>query len=159
VIIGNNITLSDVAAGTGTWSSSNTSIASVVSSTGVVTGVSAGTITITYTVDNGCGAATATYGVSVTTSRPGGNTTSITLEGGKSLMLYPNPTTGDFTIESPEAGTFTITTLEGKTAAKIALTQGKNAINMPKELAAGIYMCRYAGSGGSKVVIRLVYEP
>ena len=41
----------------GTWSSSNTSIATVNSSTGVVTGVAAGTTTITYTTaanGNGC---------------------------------------------------------------------------------------------------------
>lgn len=38
----------------GTWSSSNTSIASVVSTTGVVTGNVFGTATITYTLPTGC---------------------------------------------------------------------------------------------------------
>ena len=49
-----------------TWSSSNTSIATVNSSTGLVTGIAAGTATITATV-NGC---TGTYSVTVNSSPP-----------------------------------------------------------------------------------------
>jgi len=52
VCIGSTTTLSD--AGSGTWSSSNTAQATVVSGTGVVTGVAAGTPTITYTLPTGC---------------------------------------------------------------------------------------------------------
>ena len=48
VCVGSTITLS--AAGGGTWSSSTTSVATVVSATGVVTGVSLGTTIITYTI-------------------------------------------------------------------------------------------------------------
>ncbi len=51
--IGNTMTLGS--SGTGTWSSSNSGVASVVSTTGVVSGVSAGTATITYTLTStGC---------------------------------------------------------------------------------------------------------
>ncbi len=56
--------LTDSVAG-GTWSSANTGIASVIGSTGVVTGVSAGTTTITYIVNQQCGADTATTSVQV----------------------------------------------------------------------------------------------
>ena len=48
---GSSVTLSDATSG-GTWSSSNTATAVVNSSTGVVTGVSAGTATISYTYTN-----------------------------------------------------------------------------------------------------------
>ncbi len=41
--------------GTGAWSSSNTSVATVNSSTGVVTAVAAGTCNIVYTITGGCG--------------------------------------------------------------------------------------------------------
>jgi|GEM_PF-3173397 len=44
-----------LAGGTGAWSSSNSSVATVVSSTGVVTAVAAGTCNIVYTITNGCG--------------------------------------------------------------------------------------------------------
>ncbi len=50
---GSTITLSDFTSG-GLWSSSNTAQATVVSGTGVVTGVLASTPTITYTLPTGC---------------------------------------------------------------------------------------------------------
>ena len=52
---GSSLALSDATSG-GVWSSSNTAIATVTASTGIVTGVAAGTDTITYTVTNinGC---------------------------------------------------------------------------------------------------------
>jgi hypothetical protein len=55
---GNNITLAD-ATGGGVWSSSNTSVATVNISTGVVAGIAAGSSTITYAVINGSGCVTA----------------------------------------------------------------------------------------------------
>ncbi len=50
--VGFTITLSNTTTG-GTWSSDNTGVASVNATSGVVTGVSAGTATITYTVTSG----------------------------------------------------------------------------------------------------------
>ncbi len=52
VCVGSTVTLSDASAG-GTWSSSNPLVA-FISGTGVVTGVSAGTATITYKLATGC---------------------------------------------------------------------------------------------------------
>ena len=56
-------TLSSTIAG-GTWTSSSTSVATV-SSIGVVSGVSAGVTTISYTVTNGCGSATTSRSMTV----------------------------------------------------------------------------------------------
>jgi uncharacterized protein YjdB len=53
VCVGSTTTLTDVTGG-GTWSSSNLSLATVGTSSGVVTGVAAGTPTITYTLAAGC---------------------------------------------------------------------------------------------------------
>lgn len=47
------ITLSDTTTG-GTWSSSNTAVATVGTSTGIVTGISGGTATISYSLSTGC---------------------------------------------------------------------------------------------------------
>jgi len=63
VCVGSTTTLSDSATG-GSWSSSNTSIATV-SSKGVVTGLSAGTDTIKYTVTLSCGTAATTFVIKV----------------------------------------------------------------------------------------------
>jgi len=61
VCVGATATLTDVTAG-GTWSSSNTTIASVNASTGVVTGNMNGTVVINYTSISGC-VATASFTV------------------------------------------------------------------------------------------------
>ncbi len=65
---GSVITLTD-ASGSGVWSSSNTSIATV-DAFGVVSGITSGTFNISYTVTNGCGTL-ATYSVvTVSTTLP-----------------------------------------------------------------------------------------
>ena len=73
------------AAGGGTWSSVSGGFASI-SGTGVVTGIAAGTSTISYTVTNSCGTAAATV---VVTVNPSPNAGSIT--GG--LIVCPTTTT------------------------------------------------------------------
>ncbi|MBI3138218.1 MAG: hypothetical protein HYZ15_06510 [Sphingobacteriales bacterium] len=65
-VLGSSIQLSSATPG-GAWSSSNSLVARV-GSTGVVTGESAGTATITYTITSGCGTAAQTLGVTVTTA-------------------------------------------------------------------------------------------
>jgi len=75
ICAGTITTLSEGVAG-GTWTSSNTAVA-LVSSTGTVSGVSAGTSTITYKVSNACGTSskTATVTVGGIASIIGGTTT------------------------------------------------------------------------------------
>ena len=67
----------------GTWSSSNTSVATV-DANGVITGVAPGTATITYTVTGtgGCADATATRTVTVTAAPSAG-----TLSGTQSVLI------------------------------------------------------------------------
>ncbi|MES2703643.1 MAG: GEVED domain-containing protein, partial [Bacteroidota bacterium] len=63
VCIGNTSTLANTATG-GTWTSSNTAVATVGSATGIVSGVTAGTATVTYRASSGIGCfATATVSV------------------------------------------------------------------------------------------------
>ena len=54
----------------GSWTSSNTTTASVLTSSGVVTGIAPGTANITYTVINGCGSAYAVRSITVTYALP-----------------------------------------------------------------------------------------
>ena len=72
VCIGNTTTLTDATSG-GTWSSSNTAVASV-SASGVVSGISGGTATITYN-NGGCGIATATSTVATAPASISGSST------------------------------------------------------------------------------------
>ena len=65
VCVNSTITLASTT-NSGVWTSSNTALATINSSTGVVTGVAAGTVTFTYTVTNSYSCATAvTYTVTV----------------------------------------------------------------------------------------------
>ena len=51
---GGTTSLSDAAGGSGTWSSSNIAVATIDPTTGIVTGVIAGTSTISFTATSGC---------------------------------------------------------------------------------------------------------
>lgn len=55
ICIGSTTTVTSNGTSGGTWSSSDPSVVTVNSSTGVVTGVAAGSATITYTLASGCG--------------------------------------------------------------------------------------------------------
>ena len=114
---GSTITLTDTASG-GTWSSSASSIASV-SPSGVVTGMSSGTATITYQVTGICGTAFGTHSVTVaagssagTLSGPAtvcpGGTISITDAGGATGGTWSSSNTAIATVNS--AGSVTAVT-------------------------------------------------
>ncbi len=99
VCVGSSITLTDATAG-GTWTTTG-GRATVGATTGVVTGMSAGTAIITYTVSNSCGTATATYNVAVNSSSPspilgstvacGGSTTTLSDAVGGGVWSTSNP--------------------------------------------------------------------
>jgi hypothetical protein len=88
--IGTSTTLTDATTG-GTWSSSDAAIATI-SSAGVVTGVAAGTVTITYTVTGSGGCATSVYATFNVNTVPTGtlNPTSgsLTLCGGAPVNIW-----------------------------------------------------------------------
>jgi trimeric autotransporter adhesin len=139
--------------GGGTWSSANPAIASV-SGTGVVTGNSVAATTITYTLPaTGC---FGTRGVNVLAARAG--SPSGVIESAGLLKVYPNPTSGTLTIDAPEAGTFTVYTIDGKEVAQYTVSASVNMVTLPSSLAAGIYMCRFVGADGASAIVRLVYE-
>jgi len=103
---GKTDTLTDVAPG-GKWSSSNNSIATVSGS--MVTGVSAGTDTIKYTVSNTCGSAVATFLITVSAPSAGnisGNTTVCT---GVTDSLTDTVSGGTWTSRQPYYGTVSST--------------------------------------------------
>jgi uncharacterized protein (TIGR02145 family) len=79
ICIGTTSSFSSTVSG-GTWSSSNTTIATVNTSTGLVTGVSGGTTTISYTIagTGSCPAVTTTRAITVTAATTF-NTSSITI--------------------------------------------------------------------------------
>lgn len=132
----------------GIWSSSNTDIATV-SETGVVTGITNGMVTISYTLTNGCGAKSATTTVVTDVNVPDGNR----------IVLFPNPTTGKFTCEftnwTDGALDLTVTDLTGRVVytQPVTVTPGLNraAITLPATLQRpAMFMISLGTRGGSK---------
>jgi hypothetical protein len=111
------VTLSDAVSG-GTWSSSDPAV-SAVSGTGVVTGLSAGTTTITYSITSGGCTGTAThsfYVPSVAVCDERVNT--VTSDAAGIITIIPNPGPGTFAVNlsSPvnEQAHFIITNIIGE---------------------------------------------
>jgi uncharacterized protein YjdB len=148
---GGTTTLSNTITG-GTWSTGAATVATV-NASGIVTGVSVGTAVISYTVTNGCSASATT----IVTVNPVG-TGIVTGAANVNISLYPNPTTGAFAVNTPEAGNLSIYTLEGREVMSATVNAGTTSLSLPSTMATGIYMCRFTGSNGALVTIRMVYE-
>jgi uncharacterized protein YjdB len=99
VCVGSTTTFSSSPTG-GTWTSSNTAVGTV-SSGGVVTGISAGTATITYTLTGGC---FATRSVTVN-AQPTAITGTASVCAGSTTTLSSSPTGGTWTSSNTAVGT------------------------------------------------------
>jgi uncharacterized protein YjdB len=80
--------------GGGTWLSANTSVANVNSSTGLVSGVSAGTAMISYTVTSSGCSTTVTTNVTVKTPNVG-----LSFDGTNDYVAFSAPALSNFTVE------------------------------------------------------------
>ena len=146
VIAGTNITLSDALSG-GTWSSSNISVATVGSSTGIVTGVAPGTVSINYTTAAGCQAShivtvTPLTGIGGTASVCAGSTRTLTdaTSGGQwsssnTAVATVGSTTGVVTgvaagtcVISYTLGTSSVTVIFTVNAAPVTISGGSTVI-------------------------------
>jgi uncharacterized protein YjdB len=136
----------------GVWSSSNSSIASVAATTGVVSGITTGSALITYSLANGC-FKSATFTV---TAAKG---VDATIDEVNTFTVYPNPTAGNVTIESSLAGTFSLIAMDGRVVAQYEIAAAQHTISLPAALAAGTYMGRFTLATGEVVVMKLYYQP
>jgi uncharacterized protein YjdB len=103
---GSTITLTDATTG-GSWNTGDASIATVGSATGVVTGISAGTVSISYTTTTGpCGGGLATRLVTVISSSSAGAISGpSTLSAGTYSSLYDAMPSGSWSSSNPAVAT------------------------------------------------------
>jgi len=79
---------------------------------------------------------------------------------GTSISLFPNPTTGEFTLKCPQSGTVILYNMQGQQVMENKVMAGATILWLPGGVGAGVYMVKYVGEGGGvPVVLRLVYEP
>ncbi len=129
----------------GTWSSSNTTIATANSVTGEITGVSSGTTIISYVLGNGCFAAD-TFSVI-----PCLAVTDISMGTGK-INLYPNPSNGKVSIDiRGQNGKVDISVFDifGRIVVKYyeILTHGHGEIDLSTALHTGNYFIKAEVNG------------
>jgi uncharacterized protein YjdB len=156
VAIGSSVTLTNTSP-SGTWSSSNTAIATVGSLSGVVNGINTGSVTITYRVPStGC-YSTQSMTVDTVVARPfvAGATNGQT----KVFSIYPNPTSGTIYVNTATEGTFVIYSVDGRAVVTRELITGSTQVQLPTPMAAGMYLCRFTDTAGNINTTRLVFEP
>ena len=75
----------------------------------------------------------------------------------KELMVSPNPTSGNITIQAPAAGSLVVYNMVGQQAAAYKVASGATDVRLPAALAAGVYMGVYkADDGGTQQMVRVV---
>lgn len=148
--VGGTQTLTGTPAG-GTWSSGNTSRATVGSASGDVLAIAAGSVTIFYTVTNMCGSASKGIRINITSMRPAGELADAATQ----YAMYPNPTSGLIHINAPEEGSLSVLSVDGRVVLTSALRPGSNTLNLPVSLAAGIYMCHIVSVSGDTYTARI----
>jgi uncharacterized protein YjdB len=142
---------------TASWSSVTPAIATITplgAFTATLDGISVGNVTISYTLTNSCGARSVGRIFTVTTPKAGAPLTATGAD--VKFALYPNPTTGMVTIETPVTGVFNVYSIDGRAVSSNDVKEATTTITLPTELAAGVYMCRFVGDDGSVQVARLV---
>jgi uncharacterized protein YjdB len=155
VVVGSSTTLTCATTG-GAWSSSNTAVGTVTSASGAVTGISSGTMTISYTISTtGCRSTKAMTVNPTPLAKGVGETEN---GGGVKFAVYPNPTQGTLTVETSVAGTFRIFTIDSKLLGTYRIETPSSTIQLPADLASGIYMCQFSREDGTMETVRLIYQ-
>ena len=133
-----SINLTDGSIG-GAWNSSNAAIATV-SSGGMITGITGGSVTISYSVTNSCGTATATQMLTVNPCTTG--IENISNSATPFITIFPNPNKGLFTVNIStnynEHAQIIITNILGEKVKEITIPTNKET-GVQLQTPAGIY--------------------
>ncbi len=149
VCIGYTITLADTSSG-GMWSSSAPAKAMVGSASGMVTGVSGGTTTISYSIPGtGCFALkTVTVG-----SLPCSTGITLVANNTEEVTIYPNPANDELTIllNNVSYNSYTINNQLGQVSGEGPISTVQSKIDI-HSLPQGMYMIILKGDDGNKVM-------
>ncbi len=149
---GDSVLFTDDTSG-GIWSSSAPSVALAGSGTGIIIGITTGTVIISYTVTNSCGSTVVTFPIAVDSSSCNTKVKGIR-ENDFRLFISPNPNSGAFTMNLisslDESVHITITNVIGQKIKEFTTTTNK-VTDIQMGEAAGIYLLNATTSTGSHV--------
>ena len=148
VCVGSTAAFSDATTG-GTWSSGTISVATVVSGTGLLRGISPGTSTITYQLSTGCSASAV---ITVANCHLGLDETSAN---NKTAKVYPNPATDEITIEHAGGALLMVYNMLGQQVYKNAVKLDKEIMNLDN-LPGGTYLFQFMGGDGNSTNVTIV---
>ncbi len=147
ICVGNTAVFTDTITG-GTWSSTPVTVATIGSSSGVVTGITAGAATITYTLPAGCSRT-----VAITVNPLPCNTDISSFTGNIFPEIFPNPGTNDFTVTQQPGAFHTLTIINQMgQALKVQQLNSKQTTADVKNLPPGLYYIFLKGEGDYKVL-------
>jgi len=147
VCAGNTIVLTD-ATTPGTWSCTPGSVATVGSSSGIVTGVSGGTAIVTYTNAYGC------YATLTVTVKPAPCTNGVaeTTVSNHNVQVYPNPAYDELTVKMNPGDytSFIITNEVGQLLLRSPLRTSQTTVDI-RVLTTGLYYIVFTGPGENNI--------
>ena len=134
----------------GAWSSSDATILSVTSG-GIVTANSTGLVTVSYALTNSCGTVTSTHSMYVKAAADCNNGVAGTITHEQQVSIYPNPSSGTFTVQIPGAvnnASITVTDVSGKVLQVAYPQAGQHQTQVTlSNLASGTYMIQVEADG------------
>ena len=162
IYVGGTTTFSSSIIG-GTWVSNNTLIADIGSTTGIITGKSAGTTSMTYTVTglNGCkSSASRSLSVLIKPAAPEFNEENIGITDNNadfSHNFYPNPTQGIIYLENlnPAVETILLMDITGKVIQTNSINNSIQTIDY-SAIKPGIYLMEFKGSSINNAIRQLI---
>jgi hypothetical protein len=73
------------------------------------------------------------------------------------INIYPNPSSGHFTANASEEGTYFLYDLHGRLLDAKELNSGETSLYMPNICSAGNYIVKYLSTKGKSKVCRIVF--
>jgi len=152
--IGDTTTLTASLPG-GSWMSKHFWIANTVGTDGKVTALFPGSADIWYIVSNACSADTATHTIVVRTQLECETSVRDNAGAMAEVTIFPNPTSGEVTVQAPGAGKLTIYAADGRMAGVYEIGKTATTITLGNTLANGVYICRFTGKDGGTKTMQL----
>lgn len=135
----------------GSWSSSNTGIATVSGST--VGGVVSGAATITYAVTNACGPTTATFNITVLPATSC-NIGVADLASANGLRIYPNPASSELYIEYGYAMTARLINMDGRVLRTVQSAGSMELHDLPD----GVYVLEVLNTDNQRIATQRIVK-